>query len=124
MADQRYDEAISHYTVALSLDLPSPQGVLIKRSKAYLETELWKQAVEDANQVYSFSPARVSLVDHRQVIALDPSSPLGYETKRVVLHKAGDYDSAVNTLEEMLSKVMESADPDIQRQLYPRYMTR
>jgi tetratricopeptide (TPR) repeat protein len=49
---QRYDVAISHYSLALSLDPPSPQSILIKRGEARLETGSWKQAVDDANQVY------------------------------------------------------------------------
>ena len=49
--DQRYDEAVFHYSSALALEAPSPQGVLIKRSKAYLGIGSWKWALDDANQV-------------------------------------------------------------------------
>ena len=55
MDAQQYDEAVSHYSSALSLDPPSPQGILIKRSKAYLEIGSWERVVDDANQVRSFS---------------------------------------------------------------------
>ena len=55
MDAQRYDEAVSHYSSALSLGPPSPQGVLIKRGKAFLEVESWERALDDANQVRSFS---------------------------------------------------------------------
>ena len=51
---QRHDEAVSNYTTALSLDPPSPQGILIKRSKAYLAAGSWKQALDDSNQVSPF----------------------------------------------------------------------
>ena len=51
---QNYDEAILKYTTASSLDLPSPQGVLIKRSKAYLATGSWKKALDDSNQVHRY----------------------------------------------------------------------
>ena len=49
---------------------------------------------------------------------LDPYSPWGYEMKRAALHKAGDHDKAVDTLEVMLSKIVDSPDPDIQRELH------
>ncbi|KAF8550490.1 hypothetical protein OG21DRAFT_1513946 [Imleria badia] len=96
---QRYDEAISHYTTALSLNLPSPQYLLIKRSKAYLATGSWKHVLDDANQA----------------ITLDPSSPWGYEMKHAALHEAGEYDSAVDAFEVMLSKIVKSHDPDVQQ---------
>ncbi|KAF8555005.1 TPR-like protein [Imleria badia] len=96
---QQYDEAISHYSTALSLDLPFPKEILTKRIKAFMSTGSWKQAVDDANQV----------------IMLDPSSPWGYEMKHAALHKAGDYDDAVDALEVMLSKLSQSPDPDVQQ---------
>ena len=52
---------------------------------------------------------------------LDPSSPWAYEMKHAALHKAGDYDDAVGAFEAMLSKIAQSPDPDVQRELYPRY---
>ncbi|KAG6375215.1 hypothetical protein JVT61DRAFT_3428 [Boletus reticuloceps] len=99
---QRYDEAVSHYSTALSLILSSPQAIL-KRSKARLATGSWKEALDDANEV----------------IALDPLSPWGYEMKHAVLHKGGDYDNAADAFETMLTKMAESPDPDVQRELYP-----
>ena len=41
--------------------------------------------------------------------------------KHAALHKAGEFDNAVDALETMLSKIVESPDPDIRRELYPRY---
>ncbi|KAF8439821.1 hypothetical protein L210DRAFT_2180819 [Boletus edulis BED1] len=96
---QRHDEAISHYTTALSLDPPSPQSILVKRSEAFLETGSWKQALDDADEV----------------IRLDPSSPWGYEVKHAALHKARKYEDAINAFEAMLSKMAQSPDPDIQQ---------
>ncbi|KAF8123581.1 hypothetical protein EV363DRAFT_1356177 [Boletus edulis] len=96
---ERYDDAISPYSTALSL-IPSSQAILLKRSKVWLATGSWKQAVEDANQV----------------ITLDPSSPWGYKIKHAALHEGGDYDNAVDTLEVMISKMAESPDPDVQQQ--------
>jgi len=52
---------------------------------------------------------------------LDPSSPWGYEINHAALHKAGDYDDAVNAFETILSKIEQSLDPDIQRESYPHY---
>ncbi|KAF8125301.1 hypothetical protein EV363DRAFT_1351347 [Boletus edulis] len=73
--------------------------VLIKRSKVYVADGLWELALNDANKV----------------IELDPSSPWGYERKHAALHKAGDYENAVNAFEVMLSKMSQSTDPGIQK---------
>ena len=59
---QRYDEAISCYSIALSLDSPSPPGILIKRSKARVATGSWEQALDDANQVHRFYLLGANLV--------------------------------------------------------------
>ena len=58
--------------------------------------------------------------DH-QVITLDPLSPQGYEMKHEAFHKAGDFRSAIDALETMLSKIVESPDPDILGKLYHHY---
>ena len=110
---QRYDEAISHYSTALLLNPPSPQAILVKRSKARLATGPWKQALDEANQVHHFCLMEVHLVDppSYQAITLDQLSPRGYEMKHAALHKAGDFDNAVDALETMLSKVAQSRDP-------------
>ena len=63
MDAQRYNEAISHYSTALSLNFSSPQGSLVKRSKARVATGSWKQALDDANQVHRFRLMDVPLVD-------------------------------------------------------------
>ena len=63
MDDQRYDEAISLYSAALSLDTPSLEGIRIKRSKAHMATKSWKQALDEANQVHHFYLMEVDLVD-------------------------------------------------------------
>ena len=51
---QRHDEAISHYTIALSLNFGSQQDILLKRSKAYLAYGSLKHALDDANQACRF----------------------------------------------------------------------
>jgi hypothetical protein len=51
---QRDDDAISEYSLALSLDPTSPQDLLIKRSKAYVAKGLWENGLKDADQVRLF----------------------------------------------------------------------
>ena len=48
---QRHDEAISHYTTALSVNLGSQQDILLKRGKTYLARGSLNHALDDANQV-------------------------------------------------------------------------
>ncbi|KAF8135599.1 hypothetical protein EV363DRAFT_1321005 [Boletus edulis] len=96
---KRYSEAISRYSTALSL-ISTSQTILIKRSKAWLATRSWKEALDDANQV----------------VTLDLSSPWGYKMKHVVLHEIGDYDNAIEAFETMLSKMKNSSDPDVQQE--------
>ncbi|KAN0087823.1 hypothetical protein V8E55_006444 [Tylopilus felleus] len=86
MDAQRHDKAISYYTTALSLSLACLQGILIRRSKAWLATGSWENARDDADRV----------------IVFDPLSPWG------------DYDNAVATFEMMLSKMTKSPNLDIQ----------
>ena len=63
MSAERLDEAISEYSAALSLDAPAPQGLFIRRSKAYIARGMWGDALNDANQVRSFVSCRFILVD-------------------------------------------------------------
>ena len=63
MISQKYDEAISYYTSILSLNPPSTQGILIKRSKAFLEIGSWRRAIDDANEVHHFCMMQLSLFD-------------------------------------------------------------
>lgn len=55
------------------------------------------------------------------MIVLVSSSPWGYEVKHATLHKAGDYDIVVDVFETMLSRIAQSPNPDVQRELYTRY---
>ena len=54
MEANQYDEAVSQYTAALSLDPRSPQDLLVKRSKAHADKAEWEDALNDANQVVFF----------------------------------------------------------------------
>lgn len=56
---QQYDDGISYYTTALSLNPRSPKGILIKRHKAFLATESWQLALDDANKVHYFCVMQV-----------------------------------------------------------------
>jgi hypothetical protein len=51
---QRDDDAISEYSLALSLDPTSPQDLLIKRSKAYVAKGSCENGLQDANKVCPF----------------------------------------------------------------------
>ena len=63
MSAERHDDAISQYSVALSLNPAVPQGLFIKRSKAYVARGLWQDALNDANKVCPFVSRRLVLVD-------------------------------------------------------------
>jgi len=63
MDAQRHDKAISEYSAALSFDPASSQGIFVKRSKTYMAKGLWKDALNDADQVRSFVSRRSILVD-------------------------------------------------------------
>jgi hypothetical protein len=51
---QQYDNAITQYTAALSLELAVPEDILIKRSKVCMAMGLWEDALDDTNQVRHF----------------------------------------------------------------------
>ncbi|KAN0088054.1 hypothetical protein V8E55_006675 [Tylopilus felleus] len=55
------------------------------------------------------------------VIELDPMSPWGHERKHAALHKAGDYQNAIDAFKVMLSRMSESSDPEI-RALQSQYI--
>ncbi|KAG9311265.1 hypothetical protein JVU11DRAFT_8351 [Chiua virens] len=97
MSAERYDEAISQYSAAVSLGPEDPQSLFIKRSRAYVAGGMWESASNDADEL----------------IALTPDSPWGYERKHAALHTARNYDDAIDALEVMLSKMSQSSDPEI-----------
>ena len=47
----KYDEAISRYSEALSLNPTAPQCLFIKRSRVYIAKGSWEDALSDANKV-------------------------------------------------------------------------
>ena len=63
MDARRHNEAISEYSSALSLDPTSPQGLFIKRSKAYVAEGLLEKALNDAEKVCPILSRRLVLVD-------------------------------------------------------------
>ncbi|KAF8121561.1 hypothetical protein EV363DRAFT_1421156 [Boletus edulis] len=105
MEAQQHDEAIAWYSDALALNPTAPQALLIKRSKAYILKGLWKEALDDADEI----------------IKLDPSCPFGYERKHVALHRARRYGDAIDAFEAMLSRMSASSDPEI-RKCSPQYV--
>ena len=54
MNAKQYDEAISQYTAALSLDPVSAQDLLVKRSGIYAGKGKWEDVLNDANEVVYF----------------------------------------------------------------------
>lgn len=70
MDTQQYNEAISRYSVALSLNPAAPQDLFVKRSKAYLAGGSWKEALHDANEVHPFLSYKLIPVDR-----LSPGHP-------------------------------------------------
>ena len=60
---RRHNKAIYEYSAALSLDPTSPQGLLLKRSKAYVARGLWENGLRDADKVRPFLSRRLVLVD-------------------------------------------------------------
>jgi tetratricopeptide (TPR) repeat protein len=47
----QHDEAITHYSTALSLNPVILQDIFIKRSMVYMAKGSWEEAIDDANQV-------------------------------------------------------------------------
>ncbi|KAI6043918.1 hypothetical protein EDC04DRAFT_2599781 [Pisolithus marmoratus] len=70
----KLDDAIIQYSAALSLSLPNPAGLLIKRSGVLAAKGLWEDALQDANEA----------------VEADPSDPWGYKAKHMALHGAKD----------------------------------
>ena len=50
MNARRYAEAVSRYTTALSVDPAGPQGLLIKRSNAWVGKDARDNAMNDATE--------------------------------------------------------------------------
>ncbi|KAG9314864.1 hypothetical protein JVU11DRAFT_3961 [Chiua virens] len=73
MSSQRPDDAIAHYSAALSLNPALPQRTLVKRSQAYIMKGLWEDALNDTNQLDV-------LTQDLQTIELDPLSPWNHES--------------------------------------------
>ena len=56
MNTRQYDEAVSQYSIALSLDPPTSQILLVKRSKARAGMGSWQDTLDDADEVPRFCP--------------------------------------------------------------------
>ena len=122
MNAKQYDEAILQYTMALSLVPTRPQDLLVKRSKAFAAAGIWKDALNDANEVAHFQFLEFMVfMGTSQVIKLDPSSPLGYERKHHAIRGARRDSDATAAFEMMLLKMSESPDPEIRGEGSPHY---
>ncbi|KAG9310443.1 hypothetical protein JVU11DRAFT_9583 [Chiua virens] len=95
MTVERYEEATSLYSTALSLNPIFPQALLVKRSKAYAARGMWDDAMNDINETITLDP---------------PASLPSRDEKHVELHGAGRYQDA---FEELLVKMSLSTDADI-----------
>ena len=51
---KQHDDAILGYSTALSLALHISQGLITKRSKAYVASSSWENGLQDANKVRPF----------------------------------------------------------------------
>ena len=76
---QRHDDAITHYSVALSLNPAVRQDILIKRSKVYVTKGLWEEALDDTNEVRDSVFWKSDLTDEkslgndaRSVVSMEP----------------------------------------------------
>ena len=79
MEAQRHDDAITHYSVALSLNPAVRQDILIKRSKVYVTKGLWEEALDDTNEVRDSVFWKSDLTDEkslgndaRSVVSMEP----------------------------------------------------
>ncbi|KAH0826106.1 hypothetical protein J3R83DRAFT_5865, partial [Lanmaoa asiatica] len=94
MDSTSYEDAIVHYTTALTLD-PLSTDLLTKRSKARAGIGSWQDSLVDANAA----------------IRLNPSCPRVHERKHAALLGARRYDEAINAYEDMLLMLEQSPDP-------------
>ncbi|KAF8555339.1 WD40 repeat-like protein [Imleria badia] len=91
------EEAIGHYSKALSLGPMNPIEILAKRSKARAITGAWEEALIDADKI----------------IELDSSCHRGYEMRHTALHRAGRHAEAVEAFNTMLLKLEQSPNEHI-----------
>ncbi|KAG0698960.1 hypothetical protein DFH29DRAFT_1081516 [Suillus ampliporus] len=97
-AESDFERAIELYSAGIELD-PSCQSLFARRSKANLERQLYVEALYDAERV----------------IALNPTSYLGYELKDPALPGVHCYDDAIEAFKTLLSKMDDASDTRIQK---------
>ncbi|KAF8552128.1 TPR-like protein [Imleria badia] len=103
LSAKEYDNAIAHYTSALSLNPSNPTDILVQRSKAQALNGSWKDALADANEAIEQSNER------------GLSAHPGYERKYAALHGLENYGEAINALLGLLSIIEKSPDEKIRR---------
>ncbi|KAG9309331.1 hypothetical protein JVU11DRAFT_10823 [Chiua virens] len=99
-----HDDAIAHYSDALSLKPANLADILVKRSRARAMAGSLNHALSDAEKA----------------IELEPSFYMGYEAKHAALHGMKRYTEAFGAFRTMLSMLERSPDPRI-RELSLRY---
>ncbi|KAI9571074.1 hypothetical protein HD554DRAFT_244710 [Boletus coccyginus] len=100
-----YEDAVAHYSTALSLD-PLSAVLLTKQSKARAQMGSWEDSLQDANAA----------------IKLNPSSPFGHERKHAALLGARRHTEAIEAYNDMLLMLERSADP-VTQELRKGYVT-
>ncbi|KAI9567616.1 hypothetical protein HD554DRAFT_924007 [Boletus coccyginus] len=105
MDSASYEDAVAHYSTALSLD-PLSAVLLTKRSKARAQMGSWED----------------SLLDADAAIKLDLSSLNGHERKHAALVGARRYTDAIDAHNDMLLMLEQSADL-VTRELRKTYVT-
>ncbi|KAI9571749.1 hypothetical protein HD554DRAFT_1817876 [Boletus coccyginus] len=94
MGSASYEDAVAHYSTALSLS-PLSADLLAKRNKARVGNGSCEDSLQDANAA----------------IKLDPSSLFGHEKRHAAPLGAHRYDEANNAHNDMPLMLEQSADP-------------
>ncbi|KAI6030212.1 hypothetical protein EDC04DRAFT_104815 [Pisolithus marmoratus] len=97
----QHDDIITEYSTALTIS-----RLFIMQSRRQAAKGLWEDALQDANEA----------------VKADPSYPWGYETKYIALHRAEQYDEAIDAFESMLH-VIEQSHYSAVRQLRKNYIS-
>ncbi|KAI9571763.1 hypothetical protein HD554DRAFT_2016457, partial [Boletus coccyginus] len=105
MDSASYEDAVAHYSTALSLD-PLSVDLLTKRSKARAGNGSWEDSLQDANAA----------------IKLNPSSLIGHERKHAALLGARRYAEAIDAHSDMLLMLERLPDP-VTRELCKDYVS-
>ncbi|KAG9310469.1 hypothetical protein JVU11DRAFT_9613 [Chiua virens] len=135
---QRPDEAIAHYSAALSLNPALPQAILVMRSQAYISKGLWEAALDDTNQAIKLDPqlpwnhesvlsewVKVGLTDGSWKNAFSATS--SFQVPRLIVYKIlCEYLEAVNRIAdatECLHEMICELEQDIESEEAKQILT-